>query len=66
MVVLGFGKLGGNELNFSSDIDLVLAYASAGQTDGARPLDNNEYFIREARQRSPRSVPAGDPARVLS
>ncbi|SFW73898.1 bifunctional [glutamate--ammonia ligase]-adenylyl-L-tyrosine phosphorylase/[glutamate--ammonia-ligase] adenylyltransferase [Luteibacter sp. UNCMF366Tsu5.1] len=50
MVVLGFGKLGGNELNFSSDIDLVLAYASAGQTDGARPLDNNEYFIREARQ----------------
>lgn len=50
MVVVGFGKLGGNELNFSSDIDLVLAYASAGDTDGARPLDNGEYFIREARQ----------------
>ncbi|UPG90785.1 bifunctional [glutamate--ammonia ligase]-adenylyl-L-tyrosine phosphorylase/[glutamate--ammonia-ligase] adenylyltransferase [Luteibacter aegosomaticola] len=50
MVVLGFGKLGGNELNFSSDIDLVLAYASGGETDGSRPLDNGEYFIREARQ----------------
>jgi glutamate-ammonia-ligase adenylyltransferase len=50
MVVVGFGKLGGNELNFSSDIDLVLAYASGGETDGPRPLDNGEYFIREARQ----------------
>ncbi|WP_369926490.1 bifunctional [glutamate--ammonia ligase]-adenylyl-L-tyrosine phosphorylase/[glutamate--ammonia-ligase] adenylyltransferase [Xanthomonas sp. NCPPB 2632] len=50
MVVVGFGKLGGNELNFSSDIDLVLAYASGGETDGARPLDNGEYFIRETRQ----------------
>ena len=50
MVVLGFGKLGGNELNFSSDIDLVLAYASGGDTDGARPLDNGEYFVREGRQ----------------
>jgi len=50
MVVVGFGKLGGNELNFSSDIDLVLAYASAGETDGTKPLDNGEYFIREARQ----------------
>ncbi|WP_429198187.1 bifunctional [glutamate--ammonia ligase]-adenylyl-L-tyrosine phosphorylase/[glutamate--ammonia-ligase] adenylyltransferase [Luteibacter sp. W1I16] len=49
-VVLGFGKLGGNELNFSSDIDLVLAYASGGETDGPRPLDNGEYFIRETRQ----------------
>ncbi|WP_413624446.1 bifunctional [glutamate--ammonia ligase]-adenylyl-L-tyrosine phosphorylase/[glutamate--ammonia-ligase] adenylyltransferase [Luteibacter sp. Lutesp34] len=50
MVILGFGKLGGNELNFSSDIDLVLAYASGGETDGSRPLDNGEYFVREARQ----------------
>jgi glutamate-ammonia-ligase adenylyltransferase len=50
MVVLGFGKLGGNELNFSSDIDLVLAYPSAGESDGARPLDNGEYFVRIARQ----------------
>jgi glutamate-ammonia-ligase adenylyltransferase len=50
LVVLGFGKLGGNELNFSSDIDLILAYPSAGESDGARPLDNGEYFVRIVRQ----------------
>jgi glutamate-ammonia-ligase adenylyltransferase len=50
MVVVGFGKLGGSELNFSSDIDLVLAYPSGGQSDGPRPLDNSEYFVRLGRQ----------------
>ncbi|RDI97003.1 bifunctional [glutamate--ammonia ligase]-adenylyl-L-tyrosine phosphorylase/[glutamate--ammonia-ligase] adenylyltransferase [Dyella solisilvae] len=50
MVVIGFGKLGGSELNFSSDIDLVLAYPHSGQSDGARSLDNSEYFVRLARQ----------------
>ncbi|MDE2087221.1 MAG: bifunctional [glutamate--ammonia ligase]-adenylyl-L-tyrosine phosphorylase/[glutamate--ammonia-ligase] adenylyltransferase, partial [Xanthomonadaceae bacterium] len=38
------------ELNFSSDIDLVLAYPQGGQSDGARPLDNGEYFVRLGRQ----------------
>lgn len=50
MVVMGFGKLGGSELNFSSDIDLVLAYPHGGQSDGTRSLDNSEYFVRLARQ----------------
>ena len=50
MVVVGFGKLGGSELNFSSDIDLVLAYPHSGQSDGSRSLDNSEYFVRLARQ----------------
>ncbi|WP_158882825.1 bifunctional [glutamate--ammonia ligase]-adenylyl-L-tyrosine phosphorylase/[glutamate--ammonia-ligase] adenylyltransferase [Rhodanobacter sp. L36] len=50
LLVIGFGKLGGSELNFSSDIDLVLAYPQAGQSDGARSLDNSEYFIRLGRQ----------------
>ena len=50
MVVVGFGKLGGSELNFSSDIDLVLAYPQGGQSDGARTLDNSEYFVRLGRQ----------------
>ncbi|HET6430763.1 bifunctional [glutamate--ammonia ligase]-adenylyl-L-tyrosine phosphorylase/[glutamate--ammonia-ligase] adenylyltransferase [Dyella sp.] len=50
MVVVGFGKLGGSELNFSSDIDLVLAYPQSGHSDGARSLDNSEYFIRLVRQ----------------
>ncbi|KRE96551.1 glutamate-ammonia-ligase adenylyltransferase [Frateuria sp. Soil773] len=50
LVVVGFGKLGGGELNFSSDIDLVLAYPRGGQSDGARALDNSEYFVRLGRQ----------------
>ncbi|MGH8111322.1 MAG: bifunctional [glutamate--ammonia ligase]-adenylyl-L-tyrosine phosphorylase/[glutamate--ammonia-ligase] adenylyltransferase, partial [Rhodanobacteraceae bacterium] len=48
--VLALGKLGGGELNFSSDVDLVLAYPEAGTTDGARPLDNAEFFARVARE----------------
>jgi glutamate-ammonia-ligase adenylyltransferase len=50
LVVIGFGKLGGGELNFSSDIDLVLAYPHGGESDGARTLDNSEYFVRLGRQ----------------
>ena len=50
LLVIGFGKLGGSELNFSSDIDLVFAYPQGGQSDGARPLDNSEYFVRLGRQ----------------
>jgi Glutamine synthetase adenylyltransferase len=50
LVVVGFGKLGGAELNFSSDIDLVLAYPHGGESDGARVLDNGEYFVRLGRQ----------------
>lgn len=46
LVVLGMGKLGGGELNFSSDIDLIFAYAAKGQTDGERCLDNGEFFRR--------------------
>ncbi|EIL95937.1 glutamine synthetase, partial [Rhodanobacter sp. 115] len=50
LIVVGFGKLGGSELNFSSDIDLVLVYPHGGQSDGARVLDNGEYFVRLGRQ----------------
>jgi glutamate-ammonia-ligase adenylyltransferase len=50
LVVLGFGKLGGGELNFSSDIDLVLAYPEAGSSDGRRRLDAGEYFARLGQQ----------------
>jgi glutamate-ammonia-ligase adenylyltransferase len=46
LVVLGLGKLGGGELNFSSDIDLVFAYPEHGESDGARPLDAAAYFAR--------------------
>ena len=50
LLVVGFGKLGGSELNFSSDIDLLFAYPQGGHSDGARALDNSEYFVRLGRQ----------------
>ncbi|RXR04222.1 bifunctional [glutamate--ammonia ligase]-adenylyl-L-tyrosine phosphorylase/[glutamate--ammonia-ligase] adenylyltransferase [Pseudoxanthomonas composti] len=46
LVVFGLGKLGGGELNFSSDIDLVYAYPQSGQSDGARALAAEDYFAR--------------------
>lgn len=46
MVVLGLGKLGGGELNFSSDVDLVYAYTGHGDSDGARSLPAETYFTR--------------------
>ena len=46
LVVLGLGKLGGQELNFSSDIDLIFAYPEEGETDGKRPRSNHEFFLR--------------------
>ncbi len=53
LIVLGMGKLGGGELNVSSDIDLIFTYAEDGDTcanqDGAsgqKSLSNHEYFIR--------------------
>ncbi|WP_462115975.1 bifunctional [glutamate--ammonia ligase]-adenylyl-L-tyrosine phosphorylase/[glutamate--ammonia-ligase] adenylyltransferase [Lysobacter xanthus] len=50
LVVFGLGKLGGGELNFSSDIDLVYAYESGGESDGPRPLDAEGYFTRLGQQ----------------
>ena len=49
-IVLGMGKLGGRELNFSSDIDLVFLFAEGGETDGARVVANEEYFNRLGRE----------------
>ena len=46
LLVLGMGKLGGQELNFSSDIDLIFAYTEAGETDGIRSISNEEFFRR--------------------
>lgn len=50
LVVFGLGKLGGGELNFSSDVDLVYAYAEDGQSDGARSLSAETYFARLGQQ----------------
>ena len=48
--IIGLGKLGGQELNFSSDIDLMFTYSADGMTngvgDGARSVTNQEYYSR--------------------
>lgn len=51
LVVLGMGKLGAGELNYSSDIDLIFTYPEEGQTQGGRyELSNSEYFVRLGRR----------------
>ena len=49
-VVLGLGKLGGVELNYSSDIDLIFLYEEDGQTDARRTVSNHEYFERLSKE----------------
>ncbi len=50
LLVIGMGKLGGGELNVSSDIDLIFVYSEDGETDGARKLSNHEFFTRLGRR----------------
>ncbi|WP_105902219.1 bifunctional [glutamate--ammonia ligase]-adenylyl-L-tyrosine phosphorylase/[glutamate--ammonia-ligase] adenylyltransferase [Vibrio gangliei] len=47
MLIIGMGKLGGAELNFSSDIDLIFTYPENGETQGhRRSIDNAQFFTR--------------------
>jgi len=50
LIVLGMGKLGARELNLSSDIDLIYCFPEHGQTDGRRPLANEQFFTRLGRK----------------
>jgi len=51
LLVYGMGKLGGRELNFSSDIDLIFAYPESGETVGTRRvMDNHQFFTRLAQK----------------
>lgn len=50
LVVLGMGKLGAHELNFSSDVDLVFTYPNEGQTiNGTKSTSNEDFFLRLCR-----------------
>ena len=49
LVILGMGKLGGRELNFSSDIDLIFCFSQDGMSDGEKTLSAQEYFDRWSR-----------------
>ena len=46
--VIALGKLGGQELNYSSDIDLMFVYGGSGETDGASPISNKEFYKKVA------------------
>lgn len=47
LLILGMGKLGGGELNFSSDIDLIFVYPDNGETSGGRrSCENQQFYTR--------------------
>lgn len=49
LIVLGMGKLGAGELNFSSDLDLIFVYPREGYTTGESMISNEEFFIKACR-----------------
>ncbi|HUB78415.1 MAG TPA: hypothetical protein VMB03_06450, partial [Bryobacteraceae bacterium] len=48
--VISLGKLGGKELNYSSDIDLMFVYGGNGETDGASRITNKEFCKKIANE----------------
>src|SRR6185369_9541833 len=50
MLVIAMGKLGGCELNVSSDVDLIFVYPEDGDTDGRRSVSNQDFFSRLGRK----------------
>jgi glutamate-ammonia-ligase adenylyltransferase len=50
LAVLGLGKLGGAELGYAADLDVVFVYSADGDTDGPRPIANVELMSRWAQR----------------
>ncbi len=46
LYVLAMGKLGGRELNYSSDVDLIFAFSAAGYTNGQERISNQQYYSK--------------------
>lgn len=46
LAVIALGKMGGYELNYHSDLDIIYIYDHQGTTDGERPITNHEYFAK--------------------
>lgn len=46
LYILAMGKLGGRELNYSSDIDLICAFSEAGYTQGETSITNQQYYTK--------------------
>lgn len=51
LLILGMGKLGGCELNFSSDIDLIFTYPANGETQGGRRSCEHQQFFTKLGQK---------------
>src|SRR5208282_5299688 len=69
LAIISLGKLGGQELNYNSDIDLMFLYAAEGETSGgaAGTISNHEFFVRLAQgvlQLVTESTPEGAVYRV--
>lgn len=50
LLLIAMGKLGGGELNVSSDIDLIFVYPEEGETNGSRAISNSDFFNRLGRK----------------
>ena len=50
LIVVAMGKLGGAELNVSSDVDLIFVYPDDGKTNGAHQISNQEFFTQLGKQ----------------
>ncbi|MEO6985431.1 MAG: bifunctional [glutamate--ammonia ligase]-adenylyl-L-tyrosine phosphorylase/[glutamate--ammonia-ligase] adenylyltransferase [Paralcaligenes sp.] len=53
MLIIGMGKLGGSELNVSSDIDLVMLYGEEGETTGRRKISHHEFYAKLTQRMMP-------------
>src|SRR3546814_5090200 len=53
MLIVGMGKLGGTELNVSSDIDLIMHYGEEGETTGRRKISHPEFYGRVTQRMMP-------------
>lgn len=50
LAVIGMGKLGGGDLNYHSDLDIIFVYDRQGYTDGEKQISNHEYFAKLAQK----------------
>jgi glutamate-ammonia-ligase adenylyltransferase len=50
LAVIGMGKLGGGDLNYHSDLDIIFVYDHQGSTDGEKQISNHEYFAKLAQK----------------
>ena len=46
LAIIALGKMGGFELNYHSDLDIIYIYDRQGMTDGEKPITNHEYFAK--------------------